>query len=750
MSVIGFIILVFVVIGALSGKRGKRRKISAPRQVRKRAAAPPPRVQVQVKMPQQPAPQRLPAQPFFKWHPPGESLALAGHTISAGMVYSGRSAEYQSDGSGCIIDPALPVARESIAGEKLSYWPSYKSISSTARFTYLSWLSSGRSDPNIDIGYVFLFFYGLERRLLIDHPPQAEKELLVAEIVRLRSLYSSNHSFAGYSQNLLDAVEFSKLLSDPVLTEGFEPDLMASPGRMPLLLKVAIARKVIAETPLTFEFAAAGLLRLPWDAMPRNDTVLQYARVEFLNMLRSRFDKAFPAGFKLRNRKNSRLRLDYHPASMGLRVSQDIAPNPEVLPDPATLTWTKLANLAIQISAELEPYAKVVAYHPERSDSLLALAVCPKDIAGTVAPKARSWNEALTGPICGVRFGDLALHAIGSKGAKWTLRHHRLAADALSKMGRGMEPDPVDGSETLTDDTEVFVITDSVCLAPRSQNFGVAAAAAILVAGMARASAGRGTSVEETWLELARQRMNLLPGDILRLRARLHWLRHSNSGLAKAKRLLSGVTQADRETVAWSAAVAAAAGGLVEKSQIALLETICDKLDVSRRSLYTAIHSAVASAAVPALEPVTVSVDASASIHSIPKAPQPEKPGLDEERLRLVRLETERVSSVLAEIFMEEGPEPPLSVSEAEGSGPFSGLDAAHAAFVAKLMSAPVWSREAFDIAAREFGLMPDGCMEAINEWAFDHFDEPFIEGDEMLTVNVSLLGPKDEHADAA
>jgi hypothetical protein len=737
---IGVIILAFILIGVLNGKKGKRRKKSVPKQAQAKKIPSATRDQVQIKVQIEPNTTRFMPKATFNWHPPGRSLVIAGHTIPDGMVYSGTSTEYQVDGSGCIIDASLNVARSAAPGINLGYWPSYRSISPTARFSYLGWLSSGKSDPDIDIGYVFLYFYGLERRLLADRPSPEEETRLLAEVARLHSIYSNNHSFSGYSRRLIDAVEFKRLIRDPALAAGFQPDLTMAAGRMPMVLKAVIARKVIADEPLGFELATAGLLGLPWDVMPRNDTVLRFARSEFMQLLRRRFEKAFPAGFKLRNRKDSRLRLDYQPASMGLQIHQENAENLETLPDPATLTWTKLGKLVIQVSAELEPYVKVLAYHPERSDSLLALANCPPDLAKTVAPNARSWIEGLSRPICSVHFADLALHAIGVKGAKWTLRHHRLAAEALTKFGKGMEPDPADGSEALADDTEVFIITDPVCLAPKSPGFRIAAAAGILVAAMARATNGRSVSVEERWLELAQRRMGLTPGDILRMRARLQWLRSSNAGLAKVKRLLAGASQTERENVAWSAAVAAAAGGLVEKPQIALLETICDKLDVSRRSLYTAIHVAAASSALPAAEPVVVSTDAPAVVHAIPKPPQPEKHGLDRERLHAVRMETERVSSVLAEIFVEEEPQPPRPLGANDASNPLSDLDTALAAFVTKLTTKAEWSRAEFDGAARDAGLMPDGCLEAINEWAFDHFDEALIEDGEIMAINVSLL----------
>ena len=51
----------------------------------------------------------------------------------------------------------------------MGHWPSYNCLDKRARAAYLTWLIEGRRNESAYIGYVFLFFYGLERRLLVDH-----------------------------------------------------------------------------------------------------------------------------------------------------------------------------------------------------------------------------------------------------------------------------------------------------------------------------------------------------------------------------------------------------------------------------------------------------------------------------------------------------------------------------------------------------------------------------------------------------
>jgi TerB N-terminal domain len=90
----------------------------------------------------------------------------------------------------------------------MGYWPSYSEISSGARRAYLNWLAGGRRDPEADIGFVFLFFYGLERRAIIDgakdEPAQADWPVIAAELRRLLSIYGEkSHSFRRYAGEAL-------------------------------------------------------------------------------------------------------------------------------------------------------------------------------------------------------------------------------------------------------------------------------------------------------------------------------------------------------------------------------------------------------------------------------------------------------------------------------------------------------------------------------------------------------------------
>jgi hypothetical protein len=676
------------------------------------------------------------------WYGPGTTPKVGEHSIFNGMVYTGGPSSRYDPSAGCIIDPSLHVAPP-IGGdvsEQMGYWPSYQSITPTARGAYLRWLSSGKSNPDIAIGYVFLYFYGLERRLLVDRCAADEEALLLAEVVRLRSVYSRNRSFDAYSRRLIEAVEFLAQCRDSSRGNGYKPDLTRASGAMPFGMKVAIARKVIAGELLDFEWATAALLGLPWNVAPLNSIVMNGARPQFLELLRLRFEKTFPQGFRLRNRKTSHIQLTYQAATAGLSVDLARLAGVGSLPDPETLNWTKLAWLAAEVCNSLETMAQTLSRQPQRANSLWALTVCPAELADATSIEARTWLGKLTAPIAVANFGELARHAIGEAGVKWTLRHHRLIADALVPFRMSIEPDPAEGSEKLENDTDVIIIVWDHQPEEPAAIFSAAAAAALLVAEIARAKSDQTVAIEESWLNQLAGRLSLRADDMLRLQARLCWLRNANVGLAKARKLLVGAPRQDCEFAIWSAVIAVQAAGPVGAAEVAILESLCDKLAVPRQSLYSILHGAVAAAAAPAAEPVIVSRGETPKAYGIPRPPEPAKAGLDYERLQRVRKETERVSSVLAQVFVEDAPSAPIVVAWASSDEQFDGLDRDHAFFAQALIAKPFWPRADFEAFALSAGLMADGALEVINEWAFEKFDEPLLEDGEKIEINAAVL----------
>ena len=189
------------------------------------------------------------------WIPVGESVVVKGRMLRDGMVYTGQYlpgvSQYVATDP-ALIDPSLPVDDRSpdTQGLQMGYWPSYSEMIPASRAAYLDWLAQGRPGGAY-VGYVFLFFYGIERRILYDtdrsNISNAETGALIAEVQRLLKLYRENKSFSGYASEFLSFVNC--LRADRDLSQ-LQPPLVRQGWELPLELKLGLGSIVAAGDPL--------------------------------------------------------------------------------------------------------------------------------------------------------------------------------------------------------------------------------------------------------------------------------------------------------------------------------------------------------------------------------------------------------------------------------------------------------------------------------------------------------------------
>lgn len=139
--------------------------------------------------------------------------------------------------------------------------------------------------------------------------------------------------------------------------------------------------------------------------------------------------------------------------------------------------------------------------------------------------------------------------------------------------------------------------------------------------------------------------------------------------------------------------------------------------------------------------PVTVALRDQEPVHTIPQ-PQSAVPifSLNDELIRIREQETQQVRKVLENIFSEQTEEPAPAESQADTvENPLAGLDQAHQMLLSRLMEQEYWERPAVYEICKEFGLMLDGALEVLNEWAFTNTNAPLVEDGEPIFVDTEL-----------
>jgi hypothetical protein len=124
----------------------------------------------------------------------GITVNIANRDIRDPLTYLATSPR-NADASTIITSLQVGAAR---FADALPYWPSYADASSDQRALYLDWMAGGRTDSTVPLGYPFIFFYGLERRALVDGQ---DIDLCRAEVLRLLDLFGTQSgSFRGYAR----------------------------------------------------------------------------------------------------------------------------------------------------------------------------------------------------------------------------------------------------------------------------------------------------------------------------------------------------------------------------------------------------------------------------------------------------------------------------------------------------------------------------------------------------------------------
>lgn len=693
------------------------------------------------------------------WVPAGQPVTVAGHTIDGGLLYVGRNLPSISGWRGvepALIDPRLPVdtRRPDVGGAGLDYWPSYSEIPPASRAAYLAWLATDRKDAGTPVGYVFLFFYGLERRLLADAAalPGAwdEAGVICAEVERLLGIYGSNSSFMSYASRFLDTV--ATLRSAPREVYELPPPVPATSWEIPIRLKIGLAQLALEGKPVPNDWALAWVRAHP---EARLRTPAARCPEEFTRLFAIRYRERFGGGLTIKPNKTKLVEY-YRPASASFGGQVRIPLGD--LPDIAALTAPvrRLTEVTDRCCDELDAYSRFLGKNPEGRGSPQAVALLPDELAASQIEGATAALFDWVDEQLGAR--DQTLVDGNALASRWPSgREGKLAkADAvalaqlLGKRGFGMEPDVRFGGPIVGDRPAVLFRLPAG--APISPSSAYAAGAVLLhLAATVSGADGGVTEAEERHLAAHLEAaLHLSEAERRRLEAHLMWLLAAGGGLAGVKRRIAALDTRQRSHVGQFLVTVAAIDGTVTPEEIDILMKIYRLLELDPDEVYRQVH-AIATTSAPATEPVTIRPAAPATTgYAIPQPPtRPEDSfALDTSRIEQRLAETAAVSALLSAIFVgaEDRPVAPSPLAgrangeDAGGNESIAGLDVAHSGLVRALAQRPRWTRAELEALASERGLMPDGALDAINEAAIDAVGEPFCDGEEELNVNEQVL----------
>ncbi|MDX6741145.1 TerB N-terminal domain-containing protein [Actinocorallia sp. A-T 12471] len=674
------------------------------------------------------------------WTVAPRPMEIGGYRLPGELLYWGQGLADAAGGGiePALVDPWLPVdwRDPDWHGRTLAYWPSYSDLTPQARAAYLSWIGSGRSHPDAPIGYVFLFFYGLERRLLHDlvNSPtafDAEFPVIAREVDRLLDVYGDNASFRRYAREFRETA-LTLHLSRFDLT-GHPPP---PPDRLhvPAALRLGLSGFATAKLPLPANWALAWVRSRP-DHAPR--TPLTRCAPEFHALFALRYRDRFGDGLILRPRAKD-IKAEYRPASPGFRRTLELAlpGQPDVFAHAAPLR--KAVSLVEECADALDPYSRFLGRRPDGRGSLGAVAVLPPDLPDDHPGEAADLLEWAASYLGGMAMVSVpAEHLVARISAAEPVKKDFVdAARVLDRAGVGMEPDPRMGGPVQTTGRIVLFRAEGPPDAAPSEPYQ--SAALLLRLGVAMSATDGTVAAEEKALLVAHleKGLDLTPGERTRLRAHLRWLLTTEPKLTGLTKRVAGLDAGQRERVAGFLAAVAAADGVIDPAEVKLLKRIRKMLGLDPEAVHTSLHAAALSPP-PASAPVTVRAADPVVRHPIP-APEPDGSVRLDPALLAARLaEAAEVAALLGSVFeQDEPPAPP-----APAAPPVAGLDAAHSALLRALAGHDVLPRADWEALAAEARLMPDGALDRLNEAALEHTGEPVAEGDDPIEINRYAMG---------
>ncbi|TFH75210.1 ATPase [Gammaproteobacteria bacterium LSUCC0112] len=668
-----------------------------------------------------------------RWIDKNEQLTIHGRQISRGFFYFGGILNSLS-GYGVepsLVDeqrPALP--RYELTGpslhtdESLGYWPSYATLSKGCRAAYLDFLASDRTSPNTPIGYVFMYFYGLERRVIENRTNNVVNDQefmdIFEEVLRLSNVFVENRSFRSYSANFLELMALFR----PALLQHRTADIPETNNA--LSFKVKLATAVSKGIPVDADLALDWLKNTYEYSLK---TPARRCEKEFRQLFRIRFNEKFSSGFLVKPNK-TKLSLSYHSASSGISgVNLDL----EELPDPSVLKApiNKLVPIAEQCTSELNSYSRYLGKEGTSKNDISALMLLPKILVNeTTSPLIESfklWAEQLIQNNKGqTTVRDFWSHTgmplpkiIGKKDID-------LLTNLATKAGIGIAPDQ-------RFHLAKFKISDNIVLfAPGHGEFFEPSPAYLQVMLALRLGAIVAT-VDQTVKqneELALNRLieyddKLSITEKNSLFAYSTWLLNSPINSAGLNTKIALLDKNQTDFLKKFIISIALADGRIDAVEIKQIEKLYTALGLDRSMVTIDIHQFTASH--------RVSVSSTSGSENSKEAFE-----LDEGILAMHESYTSDAKTILENIFAIEddpAPEQPSQSDNHQGS-----LSLAHKALFEELITKSIWARHDVHELCGKLNLMVDGAIETINDWAYEKVDAPVLDDDGNIYVDLEIV----------
>lgn len=685
-----------------------------------------------------------------RWIDEDEVIEIQGFELRGGNFYYGAhmpAVKESAVSDPALINPVLPIDIESplFAASDLGYWPSYKKLTPQQRGIYLKWLARGRSG-HIPTGYVFLYYYGLERRLLYDaeHDVGISTDALIGEVQRLHREYS----LGTYASSL---IEYMELSAGEFSVAGELPPDFRKPKHSGISLRSETALATLAHTQASLSPGWAFALRMETQSKLRTAAVR--CPKEFYLLFIARYREQFPVGIPLSPKRGAPLTIKYRCASAGMpsvvTSTRDIA---------ACDNLEHIAELLLHLSEictdELGAYSRWIKKYPDRKESAQAHAFLPAAVVehkcSSELDKIRAWLQQTIGEDSALACStDLINHFLGAEAGRDLDKRESTEANLLlEKLGYGIEPDMrFYGSPIkLGSPVVIFTLVGDDPHTPSSE-YSLAALTLHLAAAVATAETAASNKEFRHMEQHLEHSPGLSAGERLRLIAHMQLLAATNPSVARLKKRIERLSENEREHIGNFLITVVGIDGWIGADEISMLGKIYTLLGLDSDSIPSKIHQ------LGTGQEKAVKFTPGSAIASEPDPSQPPKDSkptitIDRDRLDAIRRQTTAVSGLISSVTDDENEQPFAGGTAALGNlappaiepsvTPL--IDGKHHQFLTALSRQEEWESYQVEAFAETYGVFAEGALEILQDAADKITDEPLCSYDgEILELDLAI-----------
>jgi len=659
-----------------------------------------------------------------------------------------------------IISCDLPVDSNSKPLEQLGYWPSYSGMTSAHRSCYLQWMSKGREIFPVELGYAFVFFYGLERRALVSG---ADISLIAYEVLRLRKLHASTTKPSASFNHYTGAFLWYLVGSYPEVWTDIQIQALAfsdrKNGEMILpAVNWAITRYDFLPDWLAFAIA------LSFSTIHYDD-YFKYIKREAFRLFQKRYLSQWPQGINLHPvSKNTSLKreIKYYAASSSL--SEFV--QPIQIPKKVLTELDTLSQIGHNCLSDIAPYGRLIQRCHEQNEQpkpffvwdILPTPLRPKEhplktevsqIIGNITPENKYFSLKIS------RIADLIELPTRDK---YTLTQSKRIAQLVDDCGYSIEPDSRFTGKSYNADE--IVVAFSHCEQPEDLN-RYKAASLLLRLGLIVASADDAPQADQLKL-LARQILeifHLTPLEQRRMAALANLLIATGASLTSARISLEHLTNKQRGVIGKFLLAIVSNDGVITQQEMKSLQSSFKRLKLDLKELDRYIDE------LRAKSNVTIIQRGGKRPTGEKIAEQPKEAivvQLNHDRIKALLQDTHEVQQALAEAMGDEADEdaPQLIESMAQPYGIATKITAKPTAeverdnditeivsneslanFYRRLIERDVWPVAEASSLAKKYGYMLNGAVEEINDWATERMGGQLLyEEGNCLIIEKELL----------